>query len=182
MTRSLTRIFHTLSSRDAARARLARRAKRFGVGLYGNIPSVEEREANAARRACSKSQQKGDEISGLRGRPLTGSGNLCIHLGRIWHTCRTTESQTRVAHLKRCKPAVEGTCVHELQQSRIVPPSGTNYCGNRWLNWVLADCTSKRRTPLCWDTASIAPDPIASRRHWRSMRTNWIGTHSFSHV
>ena len=51
----LARIFHTRSSRDAAKARLARRPKRFRAGLYDDILSGEEREANAARRACSKS-------------------------------------------------------------------------------------------------------------------------------
>ena len=63
-------IFHTISSRDAARARLARRAKRFGVGLCGNTSSVEEREASAARRAHSKSNLKGYEISGLAIHPV----------------------------------------------------------------------------------------------------------------
>jgi len=64
-TLPLTRIFHTLSSRDAARGGLARRATRFLAGLYEDILSGEESEANAARSARSKSQQKGYEISGL---------------------------------------------------------------------------------------------------------------------
>ena len=58
-------MFHTISSRGAAKARLARRPKRFRTGLYEDILSGEEREANAARRACSQPQQKACEISGL---------------------------------------------------------------------------------------------------------------------
>ena len=44
---------------------MARRLKRFRTGLYGDILSGEEREANAASRACSQPQQKRCEISGL---------------------------------------------------------------------------------------------------------------------
>jgi hypothetical protein len=61
----LARISHRLSSRGAAKARLARRPKPFRAGLYENILSGEEREANAARRACSQPQQKAGEKSGL---------------------------------------------------------------------------------------------------------------------
>ncbi len=61
----LARIVHIVSWRGAAKARMARRLKRFRNGLYGDILSGEEREANAARRACSQPQQKGCEISGL---------------------------------------------------------------------------------------------------------------------
>jgi len=39
----------------------------FRAGLYEYILSGEEFEDNAARRACSKSQQKGYEISRLEG-------------------------------------------------------------------------------------------------------------------
>ena len=69
----LARIFHGCSSRDAAKARLARRPKRFGAGLYEDILSGDEREDNAASRACSQSQQNGYEISGLAG-PLQLGG------------------------------------------------------------------------------------------------------------
>ena len=61
----LARIFHTPSSRDAARARLARRPRLFRPGLYENILPGEESEANNASRARSKSEQMGYEISGL---------------------------------------------------------------------------------------------------------------------
>lgn len=65
LTELLARIFHTVSSRGAAKGRLARRPKPFRTGLYGDILSGEECEANAARRACSQPQQKECEISGL---------------------------------------------------------------------------------------------------------------------
>jgi len=61
----LARISHTLSLRDAARAGLARRPARFLAGLFEDILSGEESEANAARWARSKSEQNGYEISGL---------------------------------------------------------------------------------------------------------------------
>ena len=51
----LARIVHTLSSRDAESARLARRPKRFRPGLYEDRLSGSEPEANAAARARSKS-------------------------------------------------------------------------------------------------------------------------------
>jgi len=48
-------MFHTLSSRDAARVGLARRPTRFLAWLYEDTLSGEESEANAARPARSKS-------------------------------------------------------------------------------------------------------------------------------
>ena len=76
----LARIFHTFSARDAARGWLARRPKRFEVGLYEDILSGEEGEANAASRPRRKSQQKRYEISGLAslGRVLTEPGHLKV--------------------------------------------------------------------------------------------------------
>lgn len=59
-------------SPDISQAFVARRSespsgrpKRFRTGLYEDILPGEEREANAARRACSQPQQKECEISGL---------------------------------------------------------------------------------------------------------------------
>jgi hypothetical protein len=50
MAMRLARILHALSWRDAVRARLARRPKRFRAGLYVDILSGEEREANSSDR------------------------------------------------------------------------------------------------------------------------------------
>jgi hypothetical protein len=46
---------------------LAMRPKPFRTGLYQDILSGKEREANAARWACSQPQQNACETSGLEG-------------------------------------------------------------------------------------------------------------------
>jgi hypothetical protein len=58
-------MFHTLSSRGAAKAGRARRPKPFRTGLHEDILSGEEREANAAGRACSQPQQNACDTSGV---------------------------------------------------------------------------------------------------------------------
>ena len=55
---------------------MARRPKRFRTGLYGDILSGEEREANAARRACSQPQQKECERFGLIGSGMNATTDL----------------------------------------------------------------------------------------------------------
>ena len=99
-------MFHTLSSRDAARAGLARRPTRFLAGLYEYILSGEESEANAARPARSKSQQKGCEISGLgnprrgiRG-PVRPAPDIRRFALPFWSTLSTTHPLIRMAPLK----------------------------------------------------------------------------------
>ena len=63
----LARIVATVSWRGAAKARRARRQRRFQDGLYGNMLSDEECEANAARRYCGQPQKKAGEFFGLCG-------------------------------------------------------------------------------------------------------------------
>ena len=68
--------YFTSFRREAQRKPCGKRQKRFRGGLYGDILSGEEREANAARRACSQPQQKECEIFGLGERlrsPLPGN-------------------------------------------------------------------------------------------------------------
>ena len=65
MISDLARIVHTFSSRAAASGPLARRPKRFRVGLSGLILSDSEREANAASGPCRQAQWKRYQISGL---------------------------------------------------------------------------------------------------------------------
>jgi hypothetical protein len=55
---ALARIFHTCSSRGAAKARLARRPKPLRAGLYGNILSGEECEEKTPRRRESLDRAK----------------------------------------------------------------------------------------------------------------------------
>ena len=105
-------MFHTLSSRGAAKARMARRLKRFRTGLYGDILSGEEREANTASRACSQPQQKGCETSGLRLRGKSGSHLGAIGLDAGHNACEGTEDNHHRRRPEQHRVRLEGIQDH----------------------------------------------------------------------